>query len=611
MLYSAQQPTRDPGGYLKVSYGSYNAFTAEGALNLPISTWGAIRLSGNENRRDGFQHNLLLGIAVNSVDTQVGRASLLIAPQGSILTNVTMVQIGHSGGRTGAVKMTEAYGANGAPSTYYDPITQSTQPLDTISATSFPTGIVTVDPRVNALFNGIGDFLNKQKSVGFYDYYAENDQKFEGHQSLVTNTTTLDFGPGAIFKNIFGYNNVYSWENATLTGGPYEYLAAIGGTVREDQGYTAKNKDISDELQISGKIGDLNYISGVYYSHSENLIRIPLSVLAILGNPFLGRTDFTTTDESRAVYGQLGYALTSRLNLSGGFRYTWEKIRIVQAPDSLYNILNDGHLSESKPSWSVGFDYHATDSLMLYFTQRGSWRSGGFNGTSAASYPDAASFKPETTFDFEIGAKFAGRIGGLRSHFNIALYDQYIHDVQRAPYLNISALAGNVNEARVRGVELDGGINLTSWLEVGGAFTYTDAQYTDPNATVAGANFVFGPYGDVPKYTGSAHFRASDKMSDGGELALRGEIYAQSSFYYSNLANTILPDTSIAGYAIANGRIEWNNITGSRVNAAFYVNNIFQAHYNVGGFPLGAVTGTNGTMPGTPRMFGMEVGMKF
>ena len=154
----------------------------------------------------------------------------------------------------------------------------------------------------------------------------------------------------------------------------------------------------------------------------------------------------------------------------------------------------------------------------MYFNHRGSWRTGGFNGTSGASFPDAATFQPETTYDFELGAKFAGNLGASRARLNIAIYDQYIKDVQRAPYLNISALAGNVNKARVTGFEVDGGIDLADWLEVGGALSYTKARFTDPRATVAGANFIFGPYADSPKWTGSVFARGSYDLSDGGEL---------------------------------------------------------------------------------------------
>jgi iron complex outermembrane receptor protein len=509
--------------------------------------------------------------------------------------------------------MDNANGVNGAPSTYFDPITGTTKPLITFTRDTFPAGTVTIDPRVNALFNGVGDFLTKQQSVGYYDYYAEASQKHRGHQTLVTNTTTLDFGPAATVKNIFGYNNVISREQSTITGSPYEFLTVGGGATEEDKGYTFGTKEYSDELQLSGKAGNLKYIVGAYYSHIKSRSRIPLVVAGILGAPYLGPYDFTLTDKSKALYAQVTYALTPRLNLSGGIRYTWEDVSILQAPDSLVAILNGGNHSrkDSKPSWLAGIDYKITDNLLVYFNHRGSWRTGGFNGTSAASFPNASTFEPETTYDFELGAKFAGDIGTVRSRFNIALYDQYIRHVQRAPYLNISALAGNVNKARVSGVEADADFTLTRGFEIGGAFTYTNARYTDARATVAGANFLFGPYGDAPKYSGSAFFRASTELADGGELALRGEVFAQSSFFYSNLANTILPNTKIRGYALVNARAEWNKALGTKIDLAAFVNNLTQRHYAVGGFPLGAVTGSNGTLPGTPRMFGIEASVRF
>ena len=34
------------------------------------------------------------------------------------------------------------------------------------------------------------------------------------------------------------------------------------------------------------------------------------------------------------------------------------------------------------------------------------------------------------------------------------------------------------------GAEIDGSFDLTPWLQVGGAFTYTHARYTDPQAVV-------------------------------------------------------------------------------------------------------------------------------
>jgi iron complex outermembrane receptor protein len=614
VLYGAKKPTLDFGGFVRVGYGNYNNEEMEAALNLPVFGGVALRLSGKTQRRDGFQHNLLLDTHPNSIDSHVGRVGLLIAPPGSGFENVAMFQKGRYGGLTGQDKMTNANGVNGAPSTYFDPVTGTIKPLVTNMAAAYPPGVISTDPRVNALFNGVGDFLTKQKKVGFYDLYSTANDARDGNQTLVTNTTTYQLGESAEIKNIYGYNKVISKEDSDIEGSPYDFLQVGGGPAPNDKGYTFGTDQWSDELQLNGKAGRVKYIVGAFVSKEDTHNRIPLTVTPDLGAPFLGPYDFTVTDKSKAAYGQGTYSITDHLNLSGGLRYTWEDVSILQGADSLLNILNSGNhkRKDSKPSWLIGVDYKPNPDLLIYFNQRGSWRTGGFNGTSAASFPNAATFKPETTFDFELGAKYVGRLGSVPTRFNIDVYDQHIKDVQRAPYLNISALAGNVKQARVSGVEFDASFNLLSWFEIGSSFSYDNARYTDPRAVVAGANFIFGPYADTPKTTGSAYFRASTNLADSkGELALRGQFYTQSYLYYSNLNNTIVPGCRIGGYSLLNMRAEWNGIAASKVDAALYVNNLTDKEYEVGGFPLGAVTGSNATLPGTPRMFGLELSVKF
>jgi iron complex outermembrane receptor protein len=623
VLYGARKPTDTLGGYARVGAGNYSNKEFEGALNLPLGEGFAVRVAGRVQKRDGFQHNLLYNIYENSIDSRVGRVSLLVAPKDSGFENELMFQKGKYGGKTGSVKMQNANGVNGAPATYFDPVSGTTKPLVTNFRDVYGPTIISADPRVNALFRGVADFLTKQKSVGFYDVFSDATGDRDGNQTLVTNTTSYNFNDNMQIKNIFGYNKVISSEQTDIDGSPYSFLAVGGGTAAQDKGYTFGTKQWSDELQLNGTAGAVKYIVGAFVSKEDTDTRIPLSLggdlppatqAAFQLPGFIGPYAFVVTDKSKAVYGQLTYALNDRLNLSAGVRYTQDEVEIVQQRDSLVAVLNGGNHSrkDSKPSWLLGVDYKLTPNLMVYFNQRGSWRTGGFNGTSAASFPNAATFKPETTYDFEAGMKYAGDLGAVPATLNIAIYNQDIKDVQRAPYLNISALAGNVNKARVTGTEVDAKFNLTRWLEVGGQFAYTDARYSDPRATVAGANFIFGPYGDAPKTTISAHFRASKELASGrGELAFRGEVYHQSDLYYSNLNNTLVPGCHIDGYSLINVRVEWNSIAGSKVDAAAYANNVGGKEYEVGGFPLGAVTGSNGTLPGTPRMVGVEVGIKF
>lgn len=612
VLYSTAAPTNRSEGYLEVGYGNYDNREIEGAINLPFADGFAVRVAGLHRNREGFQRNLLDGTRANSIDANVGRISLLVEPPESRFRNVAVLQAGRFRGRTGATKISNANGVNGTPATYFDPITGTTQPLVTNFRDVY--GIGGPGAGVVPGFSSLNDFLIKQQDIGFYEFFGNQNSKRRGSQLVATNTTTFELTDDITIKNILGYNRVKTKENSDIDGSPFQFLLIGGGPTERDSGYTFETEQYSEELQLTGETGPFTYIFGGFLAKDAVGNNIPLRVTPDLGGPFLGAYDFTITYKSKALYGQVTYAITERLNLSAGIRYTIENVSIRQADRSLLAVVNAGdrRRKDSKPSWLVGLDYRVNDDLLVYFNHRGSWRTGGFNGTSAASFPDAATFKPETTYDFEFGAKFAGRLGTVPARLNLAIFDQYIKDVQRAPYLNISALAGNVNKARVSGFEADANIDILPWLELGGAVSYTDARFTDPRATVAGASFIFGPYADTPELSGSAFFRAATELAaDAGEIALRGEYYGQKSFFFSNLNNTIVPNARIPGYYVLNARVEWNRILGSRISAAGFISNLTDEEYLVGGFPLGAVTGANSVLPGTPRTYGVEVGIKF
>lgn len=607
VLYSSAPPTHDFEGYVKAGYGNFNNIQIEGAVNAPLGESFAVRLSGFYRNRDGYQMNLLTGEEANSIDAVVGRASFLVEPSSGGFKNVLVMQFGDFGGKTGATKIQNAYGVNGAPSTYFDPLTGTTLPLTTNSRDIYGPG----GPGAGVVpgFTDISNFLTQQQNIGFYDFYGNTSNFRDGEQTVITNTTSIDVGDAEL-KTIFGYNKVIQRESTDIDGGPYEFLLIGGGPGPEDFGYTFGTEQLSGEVQLSGETGALTYLVGAFVSSDEVRNRIPLYITRDLGAPYVGPYDFTIGYNSKALYGQLTYAVTDRLNLTGGLRYTWEKVDIVQAADSLLFGV-DGERKDAKPSWLVGIDYKVTDDLMVYFSHRGSWRTGGFNGASLFSAPNASTFEPETTYDFEFGVKYSGFLGDMRTVFNLAVFDQYIKNVQRAPYLDFSALAGNVNKARVSGAEFDGSVEPTEWLQIGGSLAYTDARFTDPLATVGQYTFVFGPYADSPEWSGSAFARLGFDLDDGSEVSLRAQYYSQSSFHYSNLADTILPLTKIDGYSTINLRAEWSNISGTGLSAAAYVQNLTDEEYFVGGFPLGAVIGSNATLLGTPRMYGAELRFDF
>jgi iron complex outermembrane receptor protein len=231
-----------------------------------------------------------------------------------------------------------------------------------------------------------------------------------------------------------------------------------------------------------------------------------------------------------------------------------------------------------------------------------------------------ALFAPETTYDIEGGLKFNGNIGNSPARFNVAVFNQWVDNIQRAVYVNITtpiplgptALTANVPQATITGVELEAEIKPAPWLTLGGSFAYTNARFNKNVVTLFGVTTAFGPFPDTPKRTGSVFAQVNVPLSnDMGEISLRGDLYAQSSFFYSSVNNTINPGSELPGYVLANFRLDWSNIADSQVSAAFFIKNAFNNTYYTGGLALGSVLGLNTAIPGRPRMFGGEVSIRF
>jgi outer membrane receptor protein involved in Fe transport len=75
-------------GFAEIGYGNFDAWTAEGMLNLPMGDNAAIRVSGRYRNRDGYIPNLLGGADFNSVDTGAIRGTLHWAPTSRITIDI-------------------------------------------------------------------------------------------------------------------------------------------------------------------------------------------------------------------------------------------------------------------------------------------------------------------------------------------------------------------------------------------------------------------------------------------------------------------------------------------------------------------------------------------
>ena len=155
-------------------------------------------------------------------------------------------------------------------------------------------------------------------------------------------------------------------------------------------------------------------------------------------------------------------------------------------------------------------------------------------------------------------------------------------------------------------------MRLLDWLSVGGNFAYTDAEYTQPNVTLSGQDITFGDYQDTPRWSGSVFADITLPTPERwGAMTLHTDFYFQTKTYYSSLAFSIDPGTSLPSYSLLNMRYDWKRIFGSNISAAAFVKNLTNDRYFIGGYALGADVGINTHLPGAPQEYGVEFNVTF
>jgi iron complex outermembrane receptor protein len=618
VLYGTAKPTNDFSGFAKARIGNYDLREGELVLNLPLVTDRVlVRLAGSILRRDGFMYDDLNDVDLGRDSAQTGRISVLLRPSDR-LENITMFQYNSTNGTNAGSPIFNVYPASVTAITYSPLGLGPGWPI-------YVAGNPGVDPA------GLASFAAAQALRGPYRVSFNSDSEHRGRSKILTNTTTFEASDDITLKNIVGYSYGRSADSTDVDGTPYAIYSNGLDELHDRQVFSAKQW--SEEFQLQGKAFDsrLEYIVGGYLGYEKKYFYIPTSFFDL--RPLVPTVpgadkENVQISKNQGLFVHGSYGINDQLKFTAGFRYTWEQVRANHLPRSLYGQLgfapNGIRETFSKPSWNVGLEYQANSDLLLYVTHRGSWRSGGFN-TNSQLAPGSiavggALFLPETTKDIEAGLKYNGSLGNTPLRFNVAAYNQWVDNIQRAVYVNITtpiplgptALTANVPQAKITGIELEAEIRPASWLTLGANFAYTDARFNKNIVTLFGVTTAFGPFPDTPKTTGSIFAQISVPLAgDMGEMSFRGDFYSQSKFFYSSVNNTINPGSVLPGYSVANFRVNWNEISGSKVSAAFFVKNAFNKTYYTGGLALGSVLGLNTAIPGRPRMYGAEVSVNF
>jgi len=522
ILLVPQKPTDRLEGYAEGSYGNHNMWRGQAVVNIPLSDTILVRAGVDRYQRDGYINNRS-GIGpkhFNDVNYIAARLSILakLTPD---LENYTIFKYGHSNTNGSLGKIVACY----------------TGPKSFTQLLFGPANCAQLANEAAAGF-------------GYYDVENTLDDPFVRSTTWqFINTTTWEANDNLTVKNIASYGEAKESYSFNLEGdfNPTPFVTVYPGP----DGGQGNQWTLTEELQFQGKTSDdrLTWQVGGYMERSSPgkeqtqytsvfaQCTDPYAFMCIPATAFGGALNLGSMNiahnnyyyRNYALYGQATFKITEQLSVTGGIRYTWDKVReranniqIVVNPDGsgaqLYRcsraarrpgagaeLLTNGECGlgrtfitkSDKPTWLIGLDYKPTEDILIFAKWTRGYRGGGLNEANQF----AEVWQPEFVDDYELGIKTTWRGGDVRGTFNLNGFWNEFKDQQVSvfipqcvassrPTCTSPAPTGingiqNIGKSRLRGIEAEGSIALFDGsLRFDFGYAYLDAKVTGGSPVV-------------------------------------------------------------------------------------------------------------------------------
>jgi len=466
---------------------------------------------------------------------------------------------------------------------------------------------------------------------------SDLDQRDDVEAWSITNTTTARLSDTLNMKLIAGYRQV----DADIV---FDLDSSIVPNV-----LTSEQRSSLDHMSLEGQLlgtsfdGRLDWVIGGYYYHEEGA---ELTPAAFFGSRI--SQNGTVNNKSYSVFAQGSFKLTADLTLTAGARLNRDDRTLVlnqtvNGALCLLQVTNAAGTgvtrlplngcqitlqdSFSQPTGTVALDYKVTPDILLYATSRFGYRSGGFN--LRASLPiQYEPFEQETVNDFEVGTKADWSLGPVQMRTNLAVFFQKYNDIQRSvavtnPLSGIATtVVTNAASAQVFGIELQQTIKPVENLTLQFNFVYNDPKYNNWVDPATNADLSSTPFFFTPEFAGNALVSYEVPLSSNmGSLNFSANAAYTDDIWINALQTNVViaqhpaairPLLRQEGYWLVDANIGWRQIGGSNFDLNFYVRNLTDTVYKVGGVQL--YTGASGFITaafGEPRTYGAQLRYRF
>jgi iron complex outermembrane receptor protein len=581
--FDSAKPVFRQEGYLNAGAGKDGIFNVDGAFNMPVSDTVALRFSGQSQHRDDRVHNPRAtgtkdfeGYKDNAVRFQV-----LVKPSKDFSALLNL----HARDMDG-------------------------------TATLF---------RANILKKGTNDLVDNF-DYGNYPTDGINEQWLKNKGANLRLRWDL---PGMTLHSITGIEKLDFFSRADVDGGYGAVYAPPMGPgfipfVVETADLIPNHKQISQEFRVESNTKDpLQWIAGVFYFKEDIQIdSIGFDSLAP-GNPQVPNYATQTQNaKSYALFGSVNYAVSDKLKLRGGLRYTSDKkdfvAQRIETGGKSYLPLHD---DSSNVSWDASGTYTLDKDTNVFARIATGYRAPSMQGRlfDLGSKPSMAD--AEKVLSYEVGVK--KDLFNRRARMSATAFHYRVKDKQLTAgsgSVNMNQLI-NADEAIGQGVELDFQANLSDSLSAtfGSSFNDTEIKdaalyaqpcgsgctVTSPIRFVGGAAVAMidgNPLPRAPKWQHNFTLKYSAPVAN-------GEFYAFTDWSYRSTYNFFLYEAKeYKAKQLLEGGLRLGYKWGDgKYDLALYGRNITDQVQSLGAIDFNNLTG----IVNEPRTYGVQFRMNF